>query len=122
MLNKKGSTSLLKGPEIRGGFLWIGISGYVFRPDEVHKLLEAYEQMKGAAQILLDFSEADWLTSIGVAAIARVVAMSLESARNQRVYVVVREDFKERYFDERPWADGRVFGRLEDVPADPRSS
>ena len=91
--------------------------GYVFHPDEARKLLDAYEQVKDEPRILLDLSEANWLTSIGVAAIARVVAMSFESPTHQEVYVVVKEDFKERYFDERPWADGRVFVKEEDIPA-----
>ena len=83
---RRTATSHVKGPESRGDFQRISISGYIFRPDEVYKLLEAYEQVKEAPKILLDLSKADWLTSIGVAAIAKVVAMSLESPGNQKVY------------------------------------
>ena len=115
---RRTATSHIKGPESRGDFQRISISGYIFRPDEVYELLDAYEKVKEAPKILLDLSKADWLTSIGVAAIAKVVAMSLESPGNQQVYVVVKEDFKERYFDERPWADGRVFVKEEDIPTD----
>ena len=43
--------------------------------------------------------------------------MSLESPVEQKVYVIVKKEFKERYFDERPWADGRVFVHEEDIPA-----
>ena len=100
------------------GYQRISISGYIFHPDEVYKLSDAYEQVKEEHKILLDLSKADWLTSIGVAAIARIVAMSLESPVEQKVYVIVKKEFKERYFDERPWADGRAFVHEEDIPAD----
>lgn len=114
---RSSSKNPVKGPESRGNFQWIGISGY-FHPDEVNQLLEAYKQVKEAPKILLDLSKAEGLTSLGVAAVAKVVAMSLESPINQKVYVIVKAEFKERYFDERPWADGRVFVNEKDIPSD----
>jgi len=113
---QKLSKSEVSVPEDRGGYQYIQISGYIFDPDGIDKLLAAYEKVKTAPCIRLDLRTADWLTSLGVAAIARIVAMSLDAQQGQLVHVLVKPDIKERYFDERPWADGRVFTREEEIP------
>jgi hypothetical protein len=110
------SASEVRPPEDRGAYQYIHISGYIFDPDGIDQLLAAYDKVKEAPSVRLDLREAEWMTSLGVAAIARVVAMSLESPVKQQVHVLVKPEIKERYFDERPWADGRVFTAEDELP------
>jgi hypothetical protein len=114
---KKRKTSIqIEIPKREKEFQRIKISDYVCRPDQTDKMLQAYDQVKDAPKILLDLSEADWIQSIGVAAITKIVNMSRESQFNQKVYVIVPQEFKEEYFDEYPWAHGRVFDKEKDIP------
>ena len=114
--NQKRSTSSVEVLEQKDGLQAIRVSGYIFRPDEADKLLKIYQQVKDAPNIVIDLSKADWLTSIGVAAIAQVVIPVIESPDEREIYIVVNEKFKRRYFDERPWAEGRAFETVEEIP------